>query len=170
MNINLDLNDPRLSRQEKDQLSRLIPQKKDQDTKVNAITEQLRLIGDQFVHMGFGVDQMRNAKTADGYTLNLLGISIHYNDKHEPLKFLEQQKNSIDNQIVTLKRNLQHELKQQKEIGNKLIDIYEHYTKTEVKRPVNEKKQFTKDNNQANKEFKSVERQLEKDMGEICRT
>ena len=130
MNINVDkiLEDPKASKQIKDQFKRLIPLKKQQENVVAHLSKELNNSTAEFVGIGEAIAVLDKCNNGETFTFHI-GTSADINNisRDNLKKIYVDKRKMFEARVNTLKRDLQLEKKNLKETDNKLLSWYKKY-------------------------------------------
>ena len=171
-NIDIDLSESCYNTQQRDQLQRLLMKKQDLELVMSSVQHQIQQLTQAYTNMGITKNMLQELKPeqVNGIIINMLGVSPVIKDLNYARHFIQEQQNSINHQITTLKRNLQIEKKNMWEIDSKILDVYNkaHGTNIQMTKPntVKRKKIYQQADQEINPEIEKLEKQLMEEIGD----
>ena len=125
--ININLDDPKLSQQDRDQLNRLFHQKQDKENIVGSLKNILGQLTTDYVQLGTTYNLIKESESEKIKEISIsygrVIITYNKNSLNAALEKIEKTRKLVDNQIQVQKRNMQIETKNLREIDNKIVNI-----------------------------------------------
>ena len=171
-NIDINLEEKCYTPQQRDQLQRLLMKKQDLELVMNSMQHQIQQLTQAYTNMGITKNMLQELKPEqiNGIIVNMVGVSPIIKDLNYARHFIQEQQNSINHQLITLKRNLQIEKKNMWELDSKILNIYNkaHGTNIQLTKPTTVKrKEINKQaDDEINPEINKLEKQLMEEFGD----
>ena len=125
--ITIDLNDKRLSRQDRDQLKRTIQQKNQQENIIGNLHEKLKNLSNNYMLLGNTYNTLKNTdpKKMKEISMGIGNIIVTYdkNGIDEVYHNIEKTRKMLHDQIEPLKKSLTIEKKNLRECENKIVNL-----------------------------------------------
>ena len=171
--ININLDDPKLSLQNRDQLKRLFHQKQDKETIIDSLKNILGQLTTDYVQLGTTYNLIKETETEKIKEISIaygrVIITYNKNSLNAALDKIEKTRKLVDDQIQVQKRNMQIETKNLREIDNKIVNIVNKTRDKKNKIPpldsnFEKRKKIDKD---AQKELEPHMKQLVEELGDF---
>ena len=168
--IDIDFNEKCYTPQQRDQLQRLLMKKQDLELAIDSMKHQVEQLTQTYTNLGITQNMLDSVESSQilGVVINLVGVSPIIKDLDYVKRFVREQRDSINHQLITVKRNILMEKKNLWELDSKILDIYNraHNTNIQMGEPTTKKRKkiYKEADEEINPEISRLEKELEKEL------